>query len=227
MRNAMQPVYVFQMGKVGSTSLVEAVDGIQVHHLHWGNWWRSLRAEYCRHHLNSLRMKLDRPTRIITAVREPVARNISAFMQNHRAYGWQPTMETFLERFRHEEPLAWFDEEMLPFSGIDVFKHPFPHDKGWQVIDDRLLILRAETDDSIKQEVISNFLGQPVNLVRKNVSKDKQYAHSYKSLRNEAPPIAYVDKMLESGFTRHFYSEAEIANFRSYWASRIEAGRNG
>lgn len=210
--------WVFQMGKVGSSAMIEAIDGIQVHHLDWGNLLYSLRGSYNRHQLNALLMRAVRPRRIITAVREPVARNLSAFMQNHVARGWAPTIESFMANFRHDEPLDWFDAEMKPFTGIDVFDHPFPHGTGWQLIDDRLLVLRAEAPDAAKEEAVSRFLGREVKLGRANVGEDKAYAAAYDELRRSVP-ADYVDRMLGSRYARHFYSAEEIERFRAKWRS--------
>lgn len=212
--------WVFQMGKVGSSAMIEAVNGIQVHHLDWGNLLYSFRGQYNRHQLNSLLMRLRRPRRLITAVREPVARNLSAFMQNHAARGWEPTIGSFLSNFRHDEPLDWFDVEMKPFTGIDVFARPFPITQGWQIIDDRVLIVRAETPDALKEQAVSEFLGREIKLGRANVAEDKSYAAGYAELCRKVPRD-YIDRMLASHYTRHFYSPAEIENFRARWYDRI------
>lgn len=215
----MAQIYIYQMGKVGSTSFARAVDGIQVHWLDPESWFYSLRGGRNRHLLASIRMRLClRPhDKIITAVREPIARNLSAFMQNHRSRGWSPDLETFLAKFRHREPLDWFDREVRRYLGIDVYAHDFDCDLGWQNIDDRLLIVKAEIPDAVKSGAIEQFLGRNISLHRQNIGDNKDYSGDYNKLKNARLPEQYVEEMLGSKYAKHFYSDDQLAKIRQKW----------
>jgi hypothetical protein len=209
--------FVFQMGKVGSTSIARAVDGLQVHTVEPSTWVQSLKGGYHRHHLNSLFFRMVEPKRLITAVREPVGRNLSAFMQNRGEMNWGKEQSAFLANYPHNRPLEWFDREILPATGIDVFAEPFPHEKGWQIISDRLLIIRCEESDSTKETALSTFLGRPVTLGRANVGSEKTYADDYERLKCLPLPPDYIDRMLNSRYAAHFYSQEEREVLRCRW----------
>jgi hypothetical protein len=163
-------------------------------------------------------MILSHPRRLITSVREPVARNLSSYMQNSERNGWSRNFEGFLREFPHNEPLKWFDEEFHPFTGVDVFATPFPHDSGWQIIDGRILILKAETSPRSKEEGLSEFLRQPVKLPAVNVGLEKTYSEDYVRLQANPIPDDYLTSMYDSKYARHFYTETEIDIFRERWS---------
>jgi len=211
-------MFVFQMGKVASASITKAVGGRQVHLTSPSKIFDDLRRGYCRHHFNSILMMLSRPNEFITAVREPVARNLSSYMQNAERNGWSRNFEGFLREFPHSEPLNWFDEEFLPFTGVDVFASPFPHERGWQIIDGRILILKAETSPETKEEGLSEFLRRPVKLPVVNVGLEKKYSDDYVRLQANRIPNDYLTSMYNSKYVKHFYTKAEIEAFRDRWS---------
>ena len=96
---------------------------------------------HIRHSLMVKEELLDkgRPVRVITAVRDPVARNISAYFNNltlstlKREFNeeeLQAMMDQFLDKYSHDIPLVWFDKEMRDVLGLDVYHYPFPQKKG-------------------------------------------------------------------------------------------------
>ena len=151
------PVIVYQMGKVGSSSVVRSLKeaGVApVYHIHRMN------PEYIAHvwsqHGDQRDFKLDRiglklykhviqkgrPARFITLVREPVGRNISDFFQHLdlfmninpaeiARYSVETLIAGYLNRPPNPVPLIWFDREMRPVLDLDVYAHPFPKEKGY------------------------------------------------------------------------------------------------
>lgn len=116
------------------------------------------------------RLRRDRRVqgKVISLVREPVAWSVSAFFAME---AWWPSgtreacarlatngdgdqectatlVRHFLDEFPfHDLPLTWFDTELGPFVGQDVYAEPFPHEKGYQLLEGGLLdvlVLRAE-----------------------------------------------------------------------------------
>jgi hypothetical protein len=246
------PVIVYQMGKVGSSSVMNSLHwcGVatvfHVHRLNPDNIER-VRQEYLTHGLTAPDeslgerlyadiVKRQRRAKFITLVREPISRNISAFFENFKRFtgveygdgdlGVEELVSIFVEEYRHLVPLTWFDVEVKQTLGINVYEHPFPKDRGYLSIKKEsfeLLILKLEIADSIKEEVVAQFLDiDNFRLTRANVAQDKDYAQTYRDfLRAIRLPKSYVEIMCSAKYTRHFYSEAEIEAVRSEWRDRV------
>lgn len=248
------PVLVYQMGKVASTSiyvsLKESTD-LDVFHAHRLNPENIARVR--EEHLQRgdvppddtrglyLYKRLIKPRRksirIITLIREPVGRNISAFFQNlesfermkgaHSALEVEELVRDFIHKYNHDVPLTWFDEELRAATGIDVYQHPFPHEKGYQRIDEppfHVLIMRHDLDDGEKSARIAEFLGlDSFHITRVNISADKEYAETYQAfLASIQLPEDYVDRMLSSRYARHFYSPEEREALSQRWTGKGE-----
>lgn len=248
LRNAT-PVVVYQMGKVGSSSiensLMRALER-PVFHVHMMN------PENIKRHFNNLLhqrnpipdhlitgkllhkaiITRNREAKFITSVREPIARNISAFFQNISILApeisnseWLSVDELtsiFLQRYPHTVPLNWFDREIAQTLRIDVYAHSFPKEKGYMQLSNGnfdLLILKSELDDRAKEREIASFLDlSSFSLRRYNVAAEKSYAEMYQSfVRNIQLPTFYINAMCDAKFTRHFYTDSEINRMRTRW----------
>jgi hypothetical protein len=241
------PVLIYQMGKVASSSIYKSLklysdlDVFHVHRLNPENIKR-VRNEYIRCGkipLNEkkglyLYEKLFSPgsesnkVKIISLVREPIGRNISAFFQtpylygNHQSYDTNMLISKFIENYHHNSCLEWFDVEMKNVVGIDVYQHSFPADKGFLVIENNfcsLLILKCEMEDSKKEICISDFLGlDSFRLIKVNVASSKRYASAYRDFVNSISlPEPYVQEMLNSKYSKHFYSDEERLSLSERW----------
>ncbi|MEZ5245345.1 MAG: putative capsular polysaccharide synthesis family protein [Acidimicrobiales bacterium] len=185
-----EPVIVFQMGKVGSTSVSSSFPtaghplAVQTHHLHRPRieaakqWSRErglpIRAHFF--HADAVARRVvekGRPFKLITLVREPVGRSVSNFFHNFERFVGVPlarsshsTEELTEILVAHERQLdegRWFQREFEPVLGVDVYEHPFPHAEGVQVIPSaggEILVLRLETPDDAKERAIAAFLGE-------------------------------------------------------------------
>jgi hypothetical protein len=152
-------VLVYQMGKVASSSVTQAlrrVDGLRVFQLHEmsPDGLRHLRAALrqggvpadwletyvlCRALYRDI-VEAGRRAKVITLVREPVGRNISFYFQNldllwqtadaHEKVGLIRLLEEYLDRFDHDDTLVWFDLEFKAALGVDLYAHEFPHALG-------------------------------------------------------------------------------------------------
>ena len=247
------PILVYQMAKVGSSSIVAALEelGLPVFHVHRmdeAHLHAMREARRARgwetppippHDHLGLRIRrhlLDRGgrARIITLVRDPIARNFSSYFE-HLDQIWQTRdahahvpiaalTEGFLTRFTHEEPLTWFDDEMLRATGIDVYQHPFPAAGHQTIRTDRfdLLILKSELPDAKKAVALAAFLGRSsITLAAKNQTSEKAVGLVFRQFANairlDGP---FVDRMLESRYARHFYTDAEREDLRRTYAVR-------
>lgn len=250
------PIVVFQMGKVGSTAvhraLVKSRLGVPIHHVHLMEDLDAIEESVRRLYPNpirtlqeigkgrNLRREIERsPVRVwnvITLVRDPVARNVSAFFEalDEVLPGYSESfprehpdaeflLETFLNRFDQSAPVEWFEGQLKPVFGIDVFETPFPHDRGFQIIEDgraRLLIIRTEDLRRVASEAFSAFFGVSVRPVAvKNDAGGKWYADSYADfLAHARLPDGYLDSMYGSRYAQHFFAPREIAHFRTRWS---------
>ncbi|HEX6182567.1 MAG TPA: putative capsular polysaccharide synthesis family protein [Pyrinomonadaceae bacterium] len=256
------PVLVYTAPKVASTAVTVALQaaGQSVFHVHMISAagirglreamrrrglarmkWDALGLEDIGHALASELIEPRHRARIVSLVRDPVARNISFYFETldvlwqteraHEHVRLERLLAEFHERFQHERGIDWFDNELKPVLGLDVYEHPFPHDKGYQRIDAgpyEVLIMRHDLDDRLKEKCLAELVGVPVvTLTPKNVSAQKPYAEMYREfLRRVEPPEDYVDRLLGSKYARHFYGPDELARFRAKWLKGRAAGRS-
>jgi len=261
------PLIIYQMGKVGSSTIVNSLKNLSLNytvyqvHVLTDEWISRVHGQYKRasrihgrpmldtHLLASmyLREKLDgghgeRKWKVISLVRDPVARNISCFFQAFPVYfpGCPADMlsdgervgelvDLFMEKFEeHETPLEWFDTHMKPVFGIDVFAEPFPWEKGYKIYEGDeadLLVMRLEDLDACAARAFREFIGvDGFRMTPDNVSGGKQYAEMYRLFRRQAViPRAMLEKMYGSRYMTHFYSREEIGRFVDKWTSSAMA----
>jgi len=185
-----------------------------------------------------LRTKKRDDWKVISLVRDPVMRTVSAFFShfsmNHPQYDphyledpahVDRLVELFLaaDEYERRVTLGWFDSEVRDVLGIDVFGTPFPRDTGFATYRSgvcRLLLLRLEDLDRVGPHAIGRFLGAAdLQIGRVNRSDEAPYAATMAKFMDEIRlDDAYLDAMYGSRLARHFYSEAELAGFRQRWS---------
>jgi hypothetical protein len=170
----------------------------------------------------------DKPL-VISAVREPIARNISAYFQNIDASldskldkEVDELIEQFMLNYPHTLPLVWFDDEFSDVLGVNVYDHPFPHADGWQLIESdshKILLLKTESSSAQKIEGLEYALQTDgLRLTSMNIGEDKFYADKYREFKeNIRLPAEYLEKMYGSKYAQHFYSQDELVSFRKNW----------
>ena len=238
--NKAVPVLVYQMGKVGSMSIVDSLKtdypGVVMHKhvMRTDDWFDQYVLEWVR---------AGRHLKIISPVRDPIGRNVSAFFHfidgrlRHAADKSALPVADLVDLFirnpdpneppdnkmimDHSMPLGWFDENIYKHFGIDVYATPFP-DRGYDRytagnID--LLVLRIDVADDVKEQIIGEFLGMPsFKLMNTNIGSLKKYASKYKEFtENAVLPDDYVSEMCQSKYIRHFYREDEIKRIKQKW----------
>jgi len=270
------PVIVYTVGKVGSSSVAATLSSAgynrPVAHVHWLQLAHLERDE--RHYKyrarqyfgrqrvarllpyyiwlgKSLNRAIARAPRektwdVITMVREPVARNVSAFFQNleprfdvwpEEAFTGRPVEETadwlidlFLaayvedRSFAEEDgnPLTWFDIELNPTFGVDVFASRFMIERGFQTYSSsnaRILLMRLEDLDRVGRSALEGFLSTRLtSLSKANDAIAKAYANVYRAFKERIRlPAWYLEQLYSSRYCRHFYSEAELGEFKKFW----------
>lgn len=247
-----KPILVFQMGKVGSVSVASSLSkcGLptSLFHVHWLNNLEKKESEVLRVFANtehmlqhiqeakSLRYAIDNfPSEfkwnVITMVRDPVARNISAFFQaapdlipNFReAYDrGEITFDILYEYFKQNiDSGNWFNDQFRPVFNIDLLDIPFPIEQGYEIYQApkaKILLMRLEDMNRVIKQAMENFLGiENFILIDKNKGEEKYYGDLYKIFQTYPLPRDYVDAMYSKTWVRHFYSAKEIEAYKKYW----------
>ena len=209
-------ILIFQMGKVGSRSVESSLlnlfvkQGILTRHHQFYHDPNSfgLRSEialcdnglsYFRTHVTSAlepiirkvilwRAKLGLPLSVICPVREPIARDVSAFFYwyiYHRILRGEMSLKQlentpleelqklFCQDSRPADPLGydqlaehsflidWFDKHFKRALNIDVYSRPFPVDRKWQIYRrgfTKVLLYRSDLEHSEQLRLVASFL---------------------------------------------------------------------
>ncbi len=251
---------VYQMGKVGSKAVVSALRRSQlampVDHLHFLNdldgveagirrsWFRSGAQLAHLDHCRRIRREWERSAAhwyVITLVRDPLAREASAFFYNldlkirrwlrlgfmRRWYFQQQSMSSLRDRFLGQVNLDggdyWFRHQFEPVFGIDLLSEPFPRDRGYGIhrrenLD--VLVLKLEQLAASAEAAFSEFLGlEGIEVPPGNQARNLSYSETYKSfLESVQVPGEMLDQVYSSAAVRHFYSPGEIDSLRQRWS---------
>jgi hypothetical protein len=233
---AAPPVLIYQMGKVGSSSLKTSLASI------WPGLTLHAHNLMTENERISVRLLLEtviskaRPMFVISPVREPIGRNVSAFFQNFErdtglkyqdsTFSIEELIGIFLKKHNHPVPLTWFDTRLKPVFDIDVYDYQFPA-RGIQVINDKnvkLLLMRCELPDSAKESAVRSFLNLPrFKLSTSNVGLRKPYAETYQRfVERFIPPPWYMTEMYDSRFFYHFYDKAQRDRWVKQWTRKLD-----
>lgn len=133
--------------------------------------------------------------------------------------------ELFFQRVNHTYPLTYFDVELNAVFGIDVFATNFPKTKGYKIYKEAqadVLLIKLEFLERIARDAFREFLSiDDFKLINANVGQKKAYANVYERFKTLAYiPDSYMEKMYDSKYMRHFYTEEETKAFAARWRNR-------
>lgn len=230
--NGSEPIIIYQMGKVGSKSIhlsLKKQGYNNLFHLHSiRHDSESAYSKLLFHHINIERKK----AKIITAVREPISRNLSSYFQTIRLftnnkfdannYDVDELVKVFFDKYHHVYPLYWFDCEFRNVTGINVYEFEFLNN-DYSIIKQGpfdVLILKAESPDELKETAIRKFLNTDDFILKRfNISADKKYSEAYSNFKNSINiPDKYLNEMYSSKYMKHFYTDNEINSLKTKWA---------
>jgi hypothetical protein len=237
------PLFIFQMGKVGSRTITNTVETrYRVCHFHTSGEFEKYSAMFwTKKQTGESGGYID----MITATRDPIGREVSAFFQNitNMSHSWgvgsreevlamsaEELIGKFFERWDKGaiNTTIWFDRHFKSSTGIDIYAHPFDPKTGWSIIRDgawRVLIVRFEDINRNYLEACNAFVRQRFGesatypaLLPANMSDDKWYGPLMldfkKNIRFTPEQIA---SQYESRYCRHFYSPEEIERMKAKW----------
>lgn len=241
------PVLVYQMSKVGSSTVQETLHeaGIPPLHVHFvdAEHWEKASDLYTEkneplpHHFHTGRLVrlwlncASRQVRVVTLVRDPIARYVSGAFEVGRLKGvptgeFENALRVLREQLTEEGvlryPYRWFDWEIKPVFGVDVLEHPFNREKGvGRIRQDHvdILILTLEQLSERIPTVLSDFVGAPLSLRKSRVRKEQTYVRVKRHLTLPEPTVR---RLYDTEWMRHFYSPHHIERFVRRWSEATE-----
>lgn len=238
--NLSETCIVLTIGKVGSTSVYESLRKQRhnvVFHLHCFTEQSIIMSN--ERHLNSERKSLPLHLiiadelykklgnkgirlKIITLIREPISRYISAFFQNTEMYksivekGGSKIDEEVVKNILLREiqqggllkEKKWFDTQIKEGLGIDVFEQKFDVEKAYKTYStdttDLLLIRMEDLNKKFKKATAEFFDNEGYELIKSNIAESKFY---YKAYKNVKQSLVIPDKNLEEVFISKFFEK--------------------
>jgi hypothetical protein len=169
---------------------------------------------------------------VVCGVRDPVARAASALYQIGGS--WEDTSgddesvaalsESVIGLFdAGRAGLDWFDTQLCPVTGIDVFDEPFDVARGWQIFANdrfRVLVFRFEDISRVAGSALAGLLGlaEAPDVPHRNEGSAKSYAEVYDRFKQTVDlPDRLLDRAYSSRLATHFYTADELAGFRARW----------
>ena len=239
-----RPILVYQMGKVGSTSVCTALRNARLRPLHVHYLGETSRAARLQYEKSAARppihlyvegmlhpyLKLTRHRlKVVTLVRDPIAREISGEFQTHELYGHDiKDVDARIAHIRDrllagkglEYCASWFDDELLSVFGVDVPAHPFDREAGYSVVPgERVDVLTLRLED-LNWQALSEFVGRPLEPVWQNLRADMEGANEYREVKARLQlPREALERYYDHPWIRTFYDERRVRGFIERWAS--------
>ena len=116
----------------------------------------------------------------------------------------------------------WFDNQLKPIWGIDIYSSPFSKEKGYQIYRQtpkvNLMIIRLEDLNTVAKDAFYDFLGiRDFTIIKTNIGAEKAYSDLYKKFKSLPLPLNAVNEAYNSRYAYHFYTDQEINAFRNKW----------
>ena len=238
-----EAILVYQSGKVGSFSLYQSLKkgGISCAHIHRIADSDGKNAVYYARYPELYRVWKDtldetKRMKIITLVRDPIRRSISAMFQGiyRNCICDIPTGISLYDNVfsgivqdadygKTGYMCEWFHDELEKTTGVDIYKYHFNKEEGYGIIKEQgieILILTMEKMNQ-NEDVIREFVGgekkHNFTLLRQNVGSEKNYRYLYEEIIKALRiPSRILDFYFENNDEmKHFYTEEDMKQFRS------------
>lgn len=227
------PFQVFNMGRVGSQSVVQALlaaGATNVIHTHSEyefriNYLGAVTTFSQLIQIKHLSAKVPSP-RFISGVRDPMSWALSAVGRSARVgdQALPSDSQSLLSRVRLVlgSALNWFAHNY--FIGLNVFEHQFDQELGWAFVDhgrSRLLLYRLDRLPQLGP-ALKEFTGvAELHLPRVDVSSGSDEQRRLEGwLRDAAIPEELLREVYDSDFARHFFTPAERTDQLDRWLAR-------
>lgn len=172
-----------------------------------------------------------RKVKIITLVRDPIERNISAFFdafeflletkEEDYSGNIEELEQIYHKTFFHDYPTNWFQNQFYKGSGIDIFKHTFSIEEGYDFIENNntsVLLLRSDLKNSKKKRFIETFCTvENFQIKDKNVNSRSLYNQFKNKIKFSRD---YLEEIYNSNLALHFFSEDERTQAIKKWVKK-------
>lgn len=182
---------------------------------------------------------------IITIFREPISMLLSVYFLNaERAFKHvnfdqedELVKAEMIKEFKavceNDDPdnwdiCNWYDDIFKNEIGIDVFDFEFNKERNYLVISQenvQSLLLKFESLKDNFSYACSDFLdikeADELTLLNSNVHKNNKLSNHHQYIKNNLSlSIDALDRIYNTKFVKHFYSEKEIENFKEKWGRK-------
>lgn len=237
-------VWIWQPGKVASMTLEERLHQVDIPTIHTHSlnypshvFGSSLQETWS----TSLQKVFSQKLKIITGVREPLARDYSAFWQAfsfERLHlmpilnkNFQQLYENYTElilkgydytrmllketnEWVWNDEFEWFNNEIKKHCGIDIYQYPFDKEKGYCIIEHekiQIFIFKTEKLDDLTP-ILNAFLGKNTQITYNvNQTYNKQYHLAYEEFKKNLK--------LPRKYVEHYYKDNP---YMSHFYTEIE-----
>lgn len=154
--------------------------------------------------------------KIITLIRDPFSRNISAVFQNLQQSNGTPSLaqiQHLIERYDVPFACNWIDREILKNTNIDLYDKPFSPQDKYSVIKEgqfEILTIRTDLDDRIKAGIISDFVQRPITIQKHNAAENKWYSELYQDFFDTGKlSKEWIESCLDCRINSKFFTKEE------------------
>ena len=237
------PVIVCTPGKVGSLSVFHSIKqycpAIHIHEVCETDDLRiaDLAENRSMFQYYKAALKKIEKIKIVTLVRDPIARQISKYFQPLRveeAYiyendiindtdeGIRNALYKGMKDGIYGEEFEWFNKQIKRVFDLDIFDYDFDREKGYAIIKERNIECLVLTMEMLNQNinVIGEFVGVPnLEMVRTNIGNEKAYAYIYREAKaNVDIPQDILEFYYHDNIAmNHFYSREQKEVFVKTW----------
>jgi hypothetical protein len=118
-----------------------------------------------------------------------------------------------IESSSPDAPGSWFSTEFEATTGIDILEKSFDVSAKFGMFSDerfKVLVMRVDLENDIKQQLVSEFVGEEIILSNKNEAQNKWYKSLYEdSFANGELSSEWIAKCTKLAYMSNFYSEEE------------------
>lgn len=249
-RELPDPVLIYQMSKVGSSTVYKSLkkEGVGSVHVHFiaREHWRRVAEMYSNNnttlpsHFHKGRLlrywinATQRQVRVVSLVRDPIARHVSGAFEIGNVQGIPTNKSSEALRVLEDQlsaldefeyPFQWFAREIEPTFGVDVLSHPFNRKEGFgRITTDNvdILILRTEQLSTLVPTVLGDFVGEDLDVQRDRVRTNQVYTTVKHQLCLSEPTVR---RLYDHPWMHHFYTDQDIERFVERWTeSQADGG---
>ena len=215
-------IAILQPGRVGSVSLFLVIP--EAHHFHHiaGRGYKTLPSISSKVKASAFKelVKFGAPSLILSPTRNPVDWIFSGatyfFHNDERLRTYLVKKDSDALRNRLSEMVLslavsysdWYDANIVRGLGIDMFKHSFDSNVGYQIIRNKNIILclfQMEKMDIVVPTVVSQLIGRKLQTLQSNSSKNLYSTDEMQFIRNNFPyDLPEIRAISEGKIARHF-----------------------